>query len=139
MAKRGATRRTTDELACPCGSGQRYAPCCGRLHRGEADAGTAESLMRARFAAFAVRDTAYLLRSWDATTRPVALDLEPGTRWTRLEVLSTSGGGLFDATGTVEFRAHYRERGRVGTLHERSRFRRTDGRWFYLDGRTDPA
>lgn len=128
-----------DGAACPCGSGHPYARCCGRLHRGEGDAATAEALMRSRFAAFAVGDTAYLLRSWHTTTRPATLSLDPRLEWTRLEVLDTSRGGLFDTTGTVEFRAHHRERGRAGTLHERSTFRREDGRWVYVDGLTDPA
>lgn len=139
MGRRGAGRRTVDGTVCPCGSGHPYAQCCGRLHRGEGDAATAEALMRSRFAAFAVGDTAYLLRSWHTTTRPARLSLDPRLEWTRLEVLATSGGGLFDTTGEVEFRAHHRERGRAGTLHERSRFRREDGRWVYVDGLTDPT
>jgi SEC-C motif-containing protein len=126
-----------DDAGCPCGSGHPYAQCCGPLHRGGNTAGTAEALMRSRFAAFAVGDAAYLLRSWHSTTRPDHLSLDPRLEWTRLEVLATSRGGLFDQTGTVEFRAHYREHGRSGTLHERSRFRREDGRWVYLDGLTD--
>ena len=59
-------------------------------------------------------------------------------RWreglTGLEVLDRVGGGLFDAEGVVEFRAHHREGGRSGVQHERSRFRRDAGRWVYLDG-----
>lgn len=94
--------------------------------------------MRSRFAAFAVGDTAYLLRSWHSTTRPAGLTLDAGLTWTGLDVLATADGGLFDTTGTVEFRAHYRERGRRGTLHERSRFGREHGRWVYIDGVTDP-
>jgi SEC-C motif domain protein len=35
----------------------------------------------------------------------------------------------------VEFRAGWRERGASGVLHERSRFVRQSGRWWYLDGR----
>lgn len=119
--------------ACPCGSGLPYDECCGRLHRGEADAPTAEALMRSRYSAFAVGDAAYLLRSWHSSTRPARLRLDPGDRWTGLEVVDTTGGGLFDATGTVEFHARYRERGRAATMTERSRFVREDGRWVYLD------
>lgn len=89
--------------------------------------------MRSRFSAFAVGDTAYLLRTWHPGTRPARLDLDPGQRWTRLEVLGTDRGGLFDTAGTVEFRAHYRHAGRPGTLRENSRFTRADGRWVYLD------
>ncbi|RKN39662.1 hypothetical protein D7223_28630 [Micromonospora endolithica] len=119
--------------ACPCGSGLPYDDCCARLHRGEADAPTAEALMRSRYAAFAVGDTAYLLRSWHSSTRPARLRLDPGERWTGLEVVGTDRGGLFDSTGTVEFRARYRAGGHPGQLTERSRFVREDGRWVYLD------
>ena len=49
-----------DGLACPCGLGDDYDACCGRLHAG-APALTAEALMRSRYSAFAVGDAAYLL------------------------------------------------------------------------------
>ena len=51
-----------DGLACPCGLGDDYDACCGRLHAG-APAPTAEALMRARYSAFAVGDAGYLLRT----------------------------------------------------------------------------
>ena len=120
-------------LPCPCGSGLPYAECCRPLHRGEATAATAEALMRSRFSAFAVGDPDYLLRSWHSSTRPARLRLDPGQRWTRLEILGTERGGLFDTAGTVAFRAHYREAGRPGALEEHSRFVREDGQWVYLD------
>lgn len=90
--------------------------------------------MRSRYSAFALGDVAYLLRTWDPSTRPETLTLDPGQRWQRLEIVDTEGGGLLHTEGTVEFRAHYRQGGRRGVLHERSRFRRHDGRWVYLDG-----
>ncbi|MGY1664300.1 YchJ family protein [Geodermatophilus sp. SYSU D00696] len=122
---------------CPCGSGLAYAECCGRLHDGTATAATAEQLMRSRYSAFAVGDPAYLLATWDPATRPRTLDLDPGVRWIGLEVLGTTGGGLFDAEGTVTFRASARAGGERHVQGERSRFRRVGGRWVYVDG--DPA
>ena len=93
--------------------------------------------MRSRYSAFAVGDPAYLLRSWHPTTRPADLTLDPDQRWTRLEILSTTGGGLFHTEGTVEFRAHYRDAdGRSGSMRENSRFVRENGSWSYLDGMT---
>ncbi|TDC29982.1 hypothetical protein E1211_25040 [Micromonospora sp. 15K316] len=135
MAKRGNRRRAADdrEPTCPCGSGGSYARCCGPLHRGEAEAPTAEALMRSRFSAFAVGDAGYLLRSWDERTRPARLDLDPGQRWLRLEIVDTERGGLLDSTGAVEFRAYHRTGGQTGVLVERSRFVRAGGRWVYLD------
>jgi len=119
---------------CPCGLPVAYADCCARLHRGESAAGTAEQLMRSRFSAFALRDEPYLLRSWHPDTRPDEVDFDPAMRWERLEILGSTEGGPFHTEGTVEFRAHYRERGRSGELHENSRFRRHQGAWVYLDG-----
>jgi SEC-C motif-containing protein len=110
------------------------AECCGRLHDGTASAGTAEQLMRSRYSAFAVGDPAYLLDTWHSDTRPQTLDLDPDVRWTGLEVLAVTGGGLLATEGTVEFRAHHLLDGLQGSQHEDSRFVREDGRWRYLDG-----
>jgi SEC-C motif-containing protein len=115
---------------CPCGSGEAYADCCGPLHTGAAEAPTARALMASRFTAFALRDAPYLQRTWHPSTRPPALALDGGPRWTRLEIVDVVGGGPFETAGVVEFRAHYRG----GVLRERSRFVREDGRWYYVDG-----
>jgi SEC-C motif-containing protein len=90
--------------------------------------------MRSRFSAFAVHNAPYLLSSWHPDTRPPAVDFPPELHWVRLEILGSTEGGPFHQEGTVEFRAHYREHGRTGTLHENSRFLRHEGAWVYLDG-----
>jgi SEC-C motif domain protein len=95
--------------------------------------------MRSRYSAFAVGEPDYLVRTWHSTTRPAQVRLDPAQRWTRLDILFVDGGGLFDSTGTVEFRAHYRLPGRSGTAHERSRFEREDGQWRYVDGVSPPG
>ncbi|NUP18319.1 MAG: YchJ family protein [Streptomyces sp.] len=115
---------------CPCGLSKSYGDCCGRFHAGTAAAPTAEALMRSRYCAFVKGDAAYLLRTWHPRTRPARLDLDPGMRWTGLEILAAGDGTAFHTTGTVEFRASYRG----GSLHERSRFERVDGAWVYVDG-----
>ncbi|MEU1106767.1 YchJ family metal-binding protein [Streptomyces tibetensis] len=117
-------------LSCPCGLPEAYETCCRRFHSGAAAAPTAEALMRSRYCAFVQGDVAYLLRTWHPRTRPGTLELDPGMRWTGLEILGVSGGSAFHTTGTVEFRASYRG----GSLHERSRFERVDGAWVYVDG-----
>lgn len=88
--------------------------------------------MRSRFSAFAVRDEAYLLRTWHPRTRPTEVDFDPDLRWTHLEILGKSGGGPFHQEGTVEFRAHYRRAGRADSMHENSSFERVDGEWAYV-------
>jgi SEC-C motif-containing protein len=119
---------------CLCLSGEQYGTCCGRFHSGEAEAASAEQLMRSRYSAFALLDTGYVLRTWHPRTTPAELPLDPAMEWRRLDILSTSLGGPFDTEGTVEFKAHYRYGSERGILHEVSRFVRENGRWFYVDG-----
>lgn len=121
-------------LPCPCGRGESYDACCGPLHAGEA-APTAERLMRSRYSAFALRLEAYLLETWDATTRPPSLEFDHDVVWRRLLVESTEAGGPFDREGRVTFTAIARSASGRFVQRERSRFVRTpEGRWRYIDG-----
>ncbi|MEU5698324.1 YchJ family protein [Streptomyces aurantiacus] len=115
--------------SCPCGLGETYERCCGRFHRGESTAPTAEALMRSRYCAFVRLDEAYLLRTWHPRSRPAGLDLDPAMRWTGLEILGATEGTVFHDTGTVTFRASYAG----GSLWERSRFERVGGVWVYVE------
>ncbi|GAB3394488.1 YchJ family protein [Humibacter soli] len=125
---------------CPCLSGRPFEECCAPLLRGEDVAPTPERLMRSRYTAFAVGDAAYLLNTWHPSTRPAELELDAELQWRRLDILDTTRGGADDDSGEVEFRAYWRVLPRLGrdrdggVLHERSRFRREGGRWFYVDG-----
>ncbi|MCZ4538298.1 YchJ family protein [Gordonia hongkongensis] len=119
---------------CPCTSGLSLDDCCGPVLAGERAAPTAETLMRSRFTAFALGDRNHLLASWHPDTRPAALDLDESMRWYRLDIESSSGGSLFEVEGEVTFTAHYRRGAERGSLHERSRFLRANGRWLYVDG-----
>jgi SEC-C motif domain protein len=90
--------------------------------------------MASRFSAYAVGDSAYLLRTWHPATRPASLSLDPTLRWLRLEIVSTAAGGPFDSAGEVEFEAFYRSGSARGSLRERSRFVREGGEWSYVSG-----
>ena len=124
---------------CPCGATHRrrplaYADCCGRYveHFDTEPAPSAEALMRSRYSAFVRENAAYLLATWHASTRPAQLDFEPGAKWLGLEVRADAQTGEHSAE--VEFVARYRVGGRAVRLHERSRFVREQGRWYYVDG-----
>jgi len=126
---------TSDD--CPCGLGLPYDDCCGRLHRGE-PAPTAEALMRSRYSAFVHGDIDYLTRTWHPSTRPQPLTLDPALRWTGLNVIAATRGGLLDDDGEVEFVARWEDAdGRRGRHHERSTFVRERGRWVYVDALPD--
>lgn len=123
---------------CPCGRlDARGKPCalsacCGRFLDYATHAPDAESLMRSRYSAFVLGRLDYLNASWHASTRPAALALEPGVKWLGLEVKSHRATDADHAE--VEFVARSRVAGRGQRLHERSRFVREDGRWWYVDG-----
>lgn len=90
--------------------------------------------MRSRYTAFVAGDAAYLAATWHPGTRPDSLELDPDQQWTGLEIVATEAGGAEDTRGVVEFRASWREGARRAVLHERSRFVKQSGRWWYLDG-----
>lgn len=107
---------------------------------------TALELMRSRFEAYRSGDQDWLLRSWHPSTRPERFDLSDNPRWRGLQIVDVEAGGVEDDRGIVEFRASYlvppgrgAERAEVAVLHERSRFVRERGQWFYLDGEIDPG
>ncbi|MCU1477395.1 MAG: hypothetical protein JWQ64_2088 [Subtercola sp.] len=124
----------TDDSRCPCLSTLPYGECCAPAHRGEQPSPTAERLMRSRYSAFVVGDEPYLLATWHPKTRPTRVELDRAQRFFRLDIVSTSGGGMLATTGTVEFVARYKLDGHAAELHETSRFLAEFGRWFYLDG-----
>ena len=112
-----------------------YTECCGRYldHWSTTPAPDAHSLMRSRYTAFVLEHAAYLQATWHPSTRPSTLDFEPGTRWLGLEVRAHRQ--IDSEHAEVEFVARQRSAGgKALRLHERSRFVRTDGRWFYVDG-----
>jgi len=90
--------------------------------------------MRSRYAAYAYGDSDYLFRTWHPRTRPNDAAVGGDVVWKGLEVIDTAAGGIDDGHGEVEFRARYEVAGRPGSMHERSRFERRAGRWFYVDG-----
>ena len=128
------------EGPCPCGrldARKRplaFARCCGRYLADfeHTPAPDAESLMRSRYCAFVLQDADYLMATWYWSKRPPGVQFEPGTRWLGLEVRAHR---VIDADhAEVEFVARSRRAGRGERLHERSRFVREDGRWYYVDG-----
>ncbi|MBS0218416.1 MAG: hypothetical protein JSR63_09570 [Proteobacteria bacterium] len=118
---------------CPCDPARRYADCCGPLHAGT-PARDAEALMRSRYSAYVMGLEDYLLVSWHPTTRPQPPLLGSGStlKWLRLKVIEHRA---IDADhAEVEFEARCLENGARRDLHERSRFVREGGHWFYVDG-----
>jgi SEC-C motif-containing protein len=124
-------------MECYCGSKKEFEACCAPLIEGAVPASGAEALMRSRYSAYASGAGEYLV----ATTVPekrMPADAElirshaEQTHWLGLKLLESDAG---ENSATVVFKAYYREGdGAIRVHHEKSTFRRLDGRWYYDEG-----
>ena len=128
---------------CPCGNKKAEKYCCGMYLTGKKQPETAEKLMRSRYTAFTCGNVDYLMATLHPDRR------QPGdrqeltksinnTQWLGLTIIDTQQGKKNDTKGIVEFEAIYHTT-EPGQLHERSRFVKQDGRWFYVDGELLPG
>lgn len=125
--------------ACPCGSGRAFDLCCGPILAGE-PAPSAEALMRSRYTAFVRHDIDHIERSCAPETRAGfsrddAVRVAQECEWGPLTVMKAEENG---DDGMVEFFLTFRRDGEEWPVHERSRFRRVDGRWLYVDSVLNP-
>ena len=121
---------------CPCGSGKQFTKCCGRFLSQSKFAKTPEQLMRSRYTAYFLGDYGeYLYQTWYQAEKlglSVASLSIKELNWQSLTILDKQQTGDH---AEVEFKAvHLVSDSDVKTLHERSRFIRREGKWFYVDG-----
>jgi SEC-C motif domain protein len=89
--------------------------------------------MRSRYVAFVMRNERYLLATWHSSTRPESVAFREQLKWLGLKVVQAKDTGV--DTAEVEFIARFRIGGATAARHhERSRFVKIAGRWFYVDG-----
>lgn len=125
---------------CPCHSGKKYADCCAPFHKNRAEPNPVQ-LMRARYAAFALKNDDFIM----ATTHPdnpqydsdrerwkaSILAFAESTNFEGLEILSVTEE-LHIAT--VTFRAQLKQGGQDASFSELSVFLPKDGHWLYHSG-----
>ncbi|WP_345488446.1 YchJ family protein [Orbus sasakiae] len=121
---------------CPCCSNQSYQDCCEPYHLWQKNAPTAETLMRSRYSAYALRKADYLVKTWHPKTLPSKLAEEISeAKWIEL-VIHKSWDSQSPNEAFVEFTARYRNsQGKAEKMHEISRFIKHDSHWFYVDGK----
>jgi SEC-C motif-containing protein len=112
---------------------------CLPFIRGEKRPQTAAELMASRYVAYATGAIDYLLETHDPKTRSETdrkstEEWSRGAEWQGLEIVSTEQGGPEDESGFVEFIARYAMEGKDHVHRERSRFRKIDGRWYFING-----
>ena len=120
---------------CCCGSGAEFDQCCGPILAGT-PAKTPEALMRSRYSAYVLGNMDHIDRTFApevvndfdrAEAERTAKEIE----WLGLEVLNSSENG---DKGKVEFSLRFRRDGQEFSQHEVSTFRRSEGRWLYVEG-----
>lgn len=154
-------------MPCFCGSHLDYQDCCHRFHAFNEYPETAAQLMRSRYSAFACLGNAnvaksdladwlnYLEKTHENTSsspeESAQLDqFAKQNNWLGLRIIGRSDGQKSDHKGTVEFIAIYRPKQNQPTpqapssnasfvLHEKSRFKRVDGKWMYIEGDIYPT
>jgi SEC-C motif-containing protein len=122
---------------CPCGSEKTYALCCKIAHDNPMFISTAEQLMRSRYTAFTKVMGEYLVQTHHSSTVHSVNQQElenwaKSVKWVKLEVLNSTSGQSNDETGTVEFKAHFKEGFRSSLIHENSFFEKEFGVWKYV-------
>jgi SEC-C motif domain protein len=123
--------------SCPCGLANSYEECCALAHQSLYNSKTAEQLMRSRYTAFTMADGNYLMKSHHSSTRPLSekksiVKWAKSVEWLGLEIINKSNGLEDDTEGTVEFKAHYKDKHGEQFIHENSKFVKEKGVWVYL-------
>jgi SEC-C motif-containing protein len=120
---------------CPCGSGKSYALCCRICHEGKAE--SAESLMRSRYAAYALGLVDYILK----TTHPDHPDAKRPEDVRRREIEEFCQTTVFKKLKildvqekTVTFTVFLSMEGKDFSFTEKSTFEKVLGKWLYLKG-----
>jgi SEC-C motif domain protein len=135
---------------CPCRSKDQtklnYADCCEPFITGKKKAPTAEALMRARYAAYVVKnidfiDQTQIMLENETFDKEEAMKWADSSEWIGLEIKKTHKGETNDNTGTVEFVAHYKDRNSGTELrhHETSLFHRKNDQWLFKEGQIHGA
>jgi SEC-C motif-containing protein len=125
-------------VPCVCGIGESTETHCLPIIKGETSAETAEALMRARYAAYALGEVDFVL---DSHTPEAGRDVDRASTeawskkstWLGLEVTKTDAGGPKDDTGTVEFVACYKIKNVTVEHRERARFEKRGDKWLFAD------
>ena len=126
---------------CPCISGKKYKKCCRPYHHGVTIPSPTE-LLRARFAAYVLRDVDFIMN----TTHPESPHVEQANRWRasleaytmrtvyrNLEILAEEGDSI---TYIVTYWSMGRPVDEIYTTI--SHFKQHEGKWFYFED-SDPA
>lgn len=126
---------------CPCCSKRPFLSCCQPWLEGK-PAPSPEALMRSRFAAYALENVGYIIRTTHSQNPHAQVnqkewrqDLKVFCRQTDflgLQILQVEA--IQGDVGWITFRAILMQAGRDASFTEKSRFEKVNGRWLYHSG-----
>ena len=126
-------KKTSPNAPCPCGSQNKYKKCCLIYHKGVKPQ-TALLLMKSRYSAYAVGDSAYIVK----TTHPSNSDFTDNIKAWRESIEEFSRSTEFlelkildFIDGEKEAFVHFNAILSSGDMIEKSRFLKVEGNWLY--------
>ena len=128
---------------CPCCSGKPLNDCCGPYLQNLRSAPTAEALMRSRYTAYTLLDTAYLNKT-SKTSKNGDFDeasvtaWAQGVTWLNLDIVDVKDGTAHDKQGEVSYIVRYKERNSEKVIAEQGLFKKIDNEWFYVGAKQSP-
>lgn len=130
-------------MKCYCGSLKLAEECCLPFIEGSRLPETATQLMRSRYSAYVMANIEYLKNTTHSSliknfVEAEVLDWAKKNEWHRLEIISSTLGGIKQDRGEVEFKAHYLTNGKNHVHHENSIFVKESGKWLYFKGTINP-
>ena len=129
-----------NQPTCHCGSLVDFEQCCGNYINKITLPETAEQLMRSRFTAFKLQKHQYLIDTHQTEIPNDLSSFDSKVKWLGLKVITTNQGSSTDISGTVEFVAFFQpsndmDNRHIKQLHEKSRFKKVNNQWMYIDGK----
>lgn len=126
---------------CPCKSKKLYKDCCEKYHLGKSNPSNAHDLMRARFSAYALGLSDYIIK----TSHPKNPCFKKDLKVLEKEIKEFSQNTTFENLEIIDFAeekdqafvtfiAYLKSNGKNITFTEISHFKKEKDKWLYKDG-----
>lgn len=133
--------KLTVNLTCPCGSNLKYKKCCKVFHDNIKDPSNALELMKSRFTAYAFNQSNYIVKTTHKENQDYSENISEWkkeieffssiTDFDKLEILEFIEGEI---ESFVTFKATLIQNKNDVSFIEKSRFKKEDNIWLYVDG-----
>ena len=133
-------KRTVNSL-CPCGSLLKYKKCCKVFHDNIKNPSNSLELMKSRFSAYAFKQSNYIIKTTHKENQDYSENIlewkkeieifSSNTDFDKLEILEFIKGEI---ESFVTFRATLFQNKNDVSFIEKSRFKKEDNIWLYVDG-----